>query len=132
VTSARVSPQKAGGAQELRRKLQLAAQGSLVVIGDVDGLDDALGSDLNELSAGGGGTPLFIARSLHALTTHADAIVESALADRLTWVAYPKAGQLATDLNRDVVAALLIERGARPVRQIALDDVWSALRFRAN
>ncbi len=36
-----------------------------------------------------------------------------------------------TDLNRDTLAALLTERGVRPVRQVAIDDVWSALRFRA-
>jgi hypothetical protein len=50
--------------------------------------------------------------------------------DRLTWVAYPKSGQLGTDLNRDSLAALLIASGIQPVRQIAVDEVWSALRFR--
>jgi hypothetical protein len=28
------------------------------------------------------------------------------------------------------LAALLVENGVQPVRQIAIDDVWSALRFR--
>lgn len=50
--------------------------------------------------------------------------------DALTWVAYPKSGQLGTDLNRDTLAALLQPHGVRPVRQIAIDDVWSALRLR--
>jgi len=50
--------------------------------------------------------------------------------DALTWVAYPKAGQLGTDLNRDRLAALLQSEGVRPVRQIAIDEVWSALRLR--
>ena len=58
------------------------------------------------------------------------AIVESAKADRLTWVAYPKAGQLGTDLNRDSLAALVMEAGAQPVTQVSIDEVWSALRFR--
>jgi hypothetical protein len=57
-------------------------------------------------------------------------IVAAATRDRLTWVAYPKAGQLGTDLNRDSLAALLGASGVEPVRQIAIDDVWSALRFR--
>jgi hypothetical protein len=57
-------------------------------------------------------------------------IVEAAAKDRLTWVSYPKSGQLGTDLNRDSLAALLSTSGLRPVRQIALNDVWSALRFR--
>ena len=56
--------------------------------------------------------------------------VEAALADDLTWVAYPKAGQLGTDLNRDSLAAFMTARGVRPVRQVAIDDTWSALRFR--
>ena len=56
--------------------------------------------------------------------------VAAALADDLAWVAYPKAGQLGTDLNRDSLAAFMTARGVRPVRQVAIDDVWSALRFR--
>jgi hypothetical protein len=59
-------------------------------------------------------------------------IVESAQRDRLTWVAYPKSGQLGTDLNRDSLAALLMESGIHPVRQVAIDGVWSALRFRPD
>jgi hypothetical protein len=44
--------------------------------------------------------------------------------------AYPKAGKLGTDLNRDVLAALLAGQGVQPVRQVAIDETWSALRFR--
>jgi hypothetical protein len=50
--------------------------------------------------------------------------------DAVTRVAYPKARQLGTDLNRDSLAALPSEKGIRAMRQIAIDDVWSALRFR--
>ncbi|HEV2450294.1 MAG TPA: hypothetical protein VGU43_07820 [Thermoplasmata archaeon] len=57
-------------------------------------------------------------------------IVGSAVADRLTWVAYPKGGQLGTDLNRDSLAELLQDEGAQPVTQISIDSTWSALRFR--
>ncbi len=56
--------------------------------------------------------------------------IAAARADKLAWIAYPKAGQLGTDMNRDRLAALVTELGVRPVRQVALDDVWSALRFR--
>jgi hypothetical protein len=55
---------------------------------------------------------------------------QAARRDALAWLAYPKAGQLGTDLNRDSVAAALAGDGIRPVRQISIDDVWSALRFR--
>jgi hypothetical protein len=48
------------------------------------------------------------------------------------WIAYPKAGQLDTDLNRDVLARVLQAEGLEPVSQIAVDDVWSALRVKRD
>jgi len=64
------------------------------------------------------------------LTTVAAPAIEAARGDRLAWIAYPKAGKLGTDLNRDILAASLSGQGIQPVRQVAIDDVWSALRFR--
>jgi hypothetical protein len=59
-----------------------------------------------------------------------DDFVPPARRDVLTWVAYPKARQLDTDLSRDVLAELVRAHGVQPVRQVSLDDVWSALRLR--
>jgi hypothetical protein len=72
---------------------------------------------------------LFVATAAE-LGEYATNVVQAAKRDALAWVAYPKAGQLGTDLNRDALARLMLERGAQPVRQVALDAVWSALRFR--
>jgi len=69
-------------------------------------------------------------RAKAELDTVAGPAIEAALRDKLAWIAYPKAGQLGTDLNRDILAKSLAGRGVQPVRQIAIDDVWSALRFR--
>jgi hypothetical protein len=44
------------------------------------------------------------------------------------WVAYPKGNR--TDINRDSLWPLLSELGLRPVTQVSIDQVWSALRFR--
>lgn len=44
------------------------------------------------------------------------------------WIAYPK-GNMA-DINRDTLWPILTDYGMRPVSQVAIDDVWSALRFR--
>jgi hypothetical protein len=55
---------------------------------------------------------------------------EAAKADRQAWIAYPKAGQLGTDLNRDILWKMLEPIGIRPVRQVSIDDTWSAMRFR--
>jgi hypothetical protein len=44
------------------------------------------------------------------------------------WVVYPKDNR--TDLNRDSLWPILAAHGLRPITQVAVDDVWSALRFR--
>ena len=44
------------------------------------------------------------------------------------WIAYPKANR--TDVNRDTLWPLATPYGLRPNGQVALDDTWSALRFR--
>jgi hypothetical protein len=73
---------------------------------------------------------LVFALSKVDLREHESAVVESARADRLTWVAYPKAGQKGTDLNRDILVRHYEAKGIQGVRMISIDDVWSALRFR--
>lgn len=72
----------------------------------------------------------FVTTSGDLLGAAAQAALAAARRDALAWVAYPKGGKLGTDLNRDTLAAALSEQGVRPVRQIAVDDTWSALRFR--
>ena len=44
------------------------------------------------------------------------------------WVAYPKGNK--ADINRDTLWPILAEHGFRPISQVALDETWSALRFR--
>jgi hypothetical protein len=47
------------------------------------------------------------------------------------WLAYPKkSGKVKTDITREVGWEAIYAIGWRPVTQIALDEVWSALRFR--
>jgi hypothetical protein len=52
--------------------------------------------------------------------------------DGLLWFAYPKgtSKKYKCDFNRDTGWAILGENGFEPVRQIAIDEDWSALRFR--
>jgi len=44
------------------------------------------------------------------------------------WIAYPKGNR--SDINRDSVWPIVAELGLRPIGQVAVDEVWSALRFR--
>lgn len=49
----------------------------------------------------------------------------------LLWVCYPKGGKKAgTDLNRDVLWELLDRDGLTGVTLVAVDETWSAMRFR--
>lgn len=52
--------------------------------------------------------------------------------DGKLWLAYPKGSsrRYKTDINRDHGWEIVTETGFRPVSQVAIDDDWSALRFR--
>jgi hypothetical protein len=57
--------------------------------------------------------------------------LDAAEYDGLLWISYPKrSSKVATDLTRDVVWKLMGDTGLRPVTQVSVDEVWSALRFR--
>ena len=113
---------------DLAAKLQLKPEQGLCPVG----VPDSGVSALDGIARDDGTSSALLAfvTDREGLDARRDAIVAAASADRLTWVAYPKAGQLGTDLNRDSLAALLTPHGVRPVRQVSIDDVWSALRFR--
>ena len=110
----------------LSRKLQLKEGQRLALVNPPKGLkvDAPAGKDLTMDAV------LVFVRNSSELRAHAKPALDAAQADRLAWIAYPKAGQLETDLNRDIVWKLLAREGVKPVRQIAVDDVWSALRLR--
>ena len=60
------------------------------------------------------------------------AAVESVEYDGMFWISYPKkSSKVKTDLSRDVFWDLVVgSTSLRPVTQVSVDDVWSALRFR--
>jgi hypothetical protein len=62
----------------------------------------------------------------------ARAIAAKAEGDAIVWFAYPKATskRYKCEFNRDTGWAVLGELGFEGVRQIAIDEDWSALRFR--
>lgn len=62
----------------------------------------------------------------------AAAIAARTRGDATVWFAYPKGSSknYRCEFNRDTGWAMLGELGFEPVRQIAIDDDWSALRFR--
>lgn len=52
-------------------------------------------------------------------------------ADSVLWFAYPKGtSKIKTDINRDTIRVTGEEFGITTVTAIAIDETWSALRFR--
>ena len=78
-----------------------------------------------------GGVIVFV-KTLADVDSKCASVIEAARDDRIAWIAYPKAGQLGTDLNRDILWNHLLKQNIQGIRQIAIDDVWSAMRFRPN
>jgi hypothetical protein len=115
---------------DLRTKLQLKSDQAFKLV-DVPASQVVSFSEIGLDGGNDSGTALLVfVINREALEKRVTMIVKAAAMDHLTWVAYPKSGQLGTDLNRDILATFLTERGVQPVRQVAIDDVWSALRFR--
>jgi len=59
-------------------------------------------------------------------------VAAKAPGDAIVWVAYPKgtSRRYRCEFNRDTGWAALGQQGFEPVRQVAIDEDWSALRFR--
>jgi hypothetical protein len=118
----------------IARKLQIPTAAHVVVLGRPDGVDLEIPTDCVVTSEPADAVEAAAVIAFLVGSADVDVVAGPALAaardDRLAWIAYPKARQLGTDLNRDALAALATERGVQPVRQVAIDGVWSALRFR--
>jgi hypothetical protein len=117
---------------DVAAKLQLKPGMSLALLNPPEGFDAPLpegGSVAADARAAD--ATLAFARDHGGLDDLMGALQDSARADRLTWVAYPKAGKLGTDLNRDKLREAVLPNGLDTVRQVALDDTWSAMRLKS-
>ena len=62
----------------------------------------------------------------------APTVAGKAEGDAVVWFAYPKGSskQYKSQINRDHGWDLLGQKGFEPVRMVAIDEDWSAIRFR--
>jgi len=57
--------------------------------------------------------------------------IEAVKYDGLLWLSYPKrSSKVETDLTRDRGWDIVAQAGLRPVTQVSVNEIWSALRFR--
>jgi hypothetical protein len=74
---------------------------------------------------------LTFVRDAGELAARAPQMLPALKPDGLLWICYPKGGRKAgTDLNRDILWQLMGSNGLTGVSLVAVDDIWSAMRFR--
>ncbi|GHG43207.1 hypothetical protein GCM10012320_07180 [Sinomonas cellulolyticus] len=115
---------------ELWQKLQIRPGMTVAVINAPSDAPAVAGPFEVTDDAGAAAAVVLYVADRDELAARGAAAVRAAHEDRLAWVAYPKAKKLGTDLNRDILARDMIALGADPVRQVSIDETWSALRFR--
>jgi len=73
---------------------------------------------------------LFV-KNVAELESLGPAAIEAVKYDGLLWMSYPKrSSKVQTDITRDAGWDVLTQAGLRPVTQVSINDVWSALCFR--
>ena len=70
----------------------------------------------------------FFATRRNEVLAHGPQLRQALKPGGILWVSYPRGKALPTDLNRDILRVALAEVGLEAVTQVAIDDVWSALR----
>ena|SRR5256885_1513702 len=108
----------------------LAKGAKIALIGAPEGQRDLFDSADIAIDAKKAGVVLVYAANKAALEKQLASAVKALGDEARLWVAYPKAGNLDTDLNRDTLWPLLEKKGLEGVRLVALDETWSAMMFR--
>jgi hypothetical protein len=95
-------------------------------------LDALSGVTVHRTVAGPVHFALAFVKTLAEVEAATEQLARAASGDALVWMVYPKASskRYRCEFNRDTGWARLGEAGYEPVRQVAVDEDWSALRFR--
>jgi|SRR5215467_1760112 len=118
------------------KKLGLKPGMRAVVVGAPSGYIDSLAPlpdriDVSESLGSAHDFVQFFATNKSEIAKLAKKLLQSAAPGALVWITYPKKSSgVNSDLSREAVWAAMEGTGWRPVSQIAVDEIWSALRFR--
>ena len=85
---------------------------------------DAMGGDID--------FSLACVRTQKEVDTLGPQVAKKAKGDAVVWFAYPKGSskKYKSQINRDNGWAVMGDAGFEPVRMVAIDEDWSAVRFR--
>ena len=119
-------------------KLNLKDQSRIVVVNAPASFEPSLRSlrgvavDRHPEAAGDIAFALAFVITQHELDTLSASLAASAQGDAILWFAYPKktSRRYRCEFNRDTGWDVIRAAGFDSVRQVAIDEDWSALRFR--
>src|SRR5499426_4639316 len=119
-------------------KLNLKSQTEILVLNAPESFEPELAALNNVIIRRNVGDVKEIAFSLAFVTRQkevdaiAKTVARKATGDAIVWFAYPKgtSKKYQCEFNRDTGWAALGEAGFEGVRMVAIDEDWSALRFR--
>ena len=117
----------------LSTKLRILSGSRVLVLGAPDDAAFALPPGATLASSGNGPFDVVVlyARDAKALAKGAPKAKAACKDGGVLWLAYPKLGsELAGDLSREATCEVAAPLGLGPVGQIALDETWSAMRFK--
>jgi predicted transport protein len=128
-------------AGELAKKLNLKPGMDVLLINAPDGYLERLRADFPEgtihtLAERPGGKGHFdfvhlFVRDSGELESFYNTAHAAMRPDTIFWISYPKQSSgVKSDLNRDSLHVRIISDGWQGVRQVSLDDTWSALRYK--
>jgi hypothetical protein len=90
-----------------------------------------LGLNVSSRAAGKYPFVQVFATRLSEISRFAKRLSKRAAPNALVWISYPKkTSGTASDLSRDLIRKAMSVAGWRAVSIVAIDEVWSALRFR--
>ena len=125
------------GNQNILEKLQLKDEKNLLV----QGLPSSVEKQFAKLSYNKNITPLLKARKIDfalifainqlQLNNILKEVFSALHPESKLWIAYPKTtSKIVSDLNRDASWEILSKNDYEAVRQVTLDHVWTAMRFK--
>jgi hypothetical protein len=116
----------------LMKKLQLKEGQRALLMNAPEGYRERLGSAA--ITTDSQGTFDFVqlfVKDSDELKQYAALAMGALMPGGILWIAYPKLSSgVKSDLTRDVGWEAVFQAGFRPVTQIAIDETWSALRFK--
>ncbi|HVN57932.1 MAG TPA: hypothetical protein VMT63_06530 [Bacteroidales bacterium] len=125
--------------EKLLAKLNYKGQKRIAVINSTDEFVSSLKMSFPDITTDNEIDPrypyefmLIFAEQVREVEVLAPLALHNLVSDGILWFAYPKktSGKYKSDIDRDHGWEGLINAGFYPVRQVAVDEDWSGLRFR--